>query len=297
MDSEPRRDSTYRVWSEIVTSEPPYAEVGIPHAAEFYRALDADSPPKRYRETLALCHNAVAEHLDATREALEQMRTVERTPLAQIRFEKQDVEPHLVEMDAFGSQGFVIRRTEAGYEYVPQWNRYSRAIRVFANEGRGALESFVYEAAFAFAAVPQKSGRDQERSIGMNRKTIDALANHASQMRSPNLHALAKHLQRIRDDPAFAELDALRSVGYHRNVPLMRAITEIEADATTMMPPAEAPALRFYRPARFDNPDPDQPHEERCTAYCAVTLAWLMREINEAYRLAALAIQDYSSSA
>lgn len=227
MDSEPRRDATYRVWSENVTSEPPYAAVGIPHTAEFYRALDADSPPERYRQTLALCHNAVAEHLDATSEALEQLRTVERTPLAQIRFEQQEVEPHLGERDAFGNQGVVIRRTEAGYEYVPQWNRYSRALRLFANEGRAALESFVYEAAFAFAAVPQKSGGDDERSVGMNRKTITALDDRASQQRSPNLHALANHLQRIRDDPGFTDLDTRRSVGYHRNVPLMKAITEI----------------------------------------------------------------------
>ncbi len=194
MDSESRRDETYRVWSEIATTDPPYAAVGILHAADFYRALDADPPPERYRQTLALCHNAVAEHLDATREALEQLRTVERTPLAQIRFEKQEVEPHLVEVDAFGKQGVVSRRTEAGYEYVPQWNRYARALRLFANEGRAALESFVYEAAFMFAAVPQKSGGDDERSVGMNRKAITALDDRASQRRSPNRHALANHL-------------------------------------------------------------------------------------------------------
>lgn len=257
----------------------------IPYAHPFYTVLTMHGPqPHPYRDDLQECQGAAIEHLDTARAALDRMREIDNQPLVAIPI---DGYPPTV--------GVMLAYTE-------MYKQFSRTVRVFANESRACLESLVYEMAFAFQATPIKNGAPDERAIGFYYpKTEQAMRKRAAMRGSAHLQALNAHFQHATSDPMYVDLDSLRRVCYHHNLPHLTGNIpftftmdqRIGSESATMTL-HEGEATHFQRPVNFEKPGMTRTQvvHESYVDSCNRTIVWLTAVMDEAYRLAMLALQE-----
>lgn len=257
----------------------------IPYAHPFYGVLTEHGPhPHPYQSDLQECRGAAIEHLDTARAALDRMREIDHQPLVAI---PMDGYPPTV--------GIMLA-------YTDTHKQFSRTVRIFANESRACLESLVYEMAFAFQATPIKNGAPDERAIGFyNVKTEQALRKRAAMRGSVHLQALNAHFQHALSDPLYVDLDALRRICYHRNLPPLTGSVpftftmdrRVGPESATMTLHEGAPT-HFQRPVNFEQPGMTRAEvvHESYVDSCNRTLIWLTAVMDEAYRLAMLALQE-----
>ncbi len=257
----------------------------IPYVHPFYSVLTVHGPqPHPYRDELQECQGAAIEHLDTARAALDRMREIDNQPLV-----------------AIPMNGY-LPIVGVMLAYTETYKQFSRTVRIFANESRACLESLVYEMAFAFQATPMKNGAPDERAIGFYYpKTEQALRKRATARSSANLQALNTHFQHATSDLIYVDLDALRRVCYHRNVPRLTGnipftftIDRRIGPESATMTLHEGEPTHFQRPMDFEKPGMTRAEvvHESYVDSCNRTLIWLTAVKDEAYRLAMLALQE-----